>query len=269
MGFLQKENYGMQDLLSIMETLRLQCPWDKQQTHKSIRKNLIEETYEAVEAIDNEDSDLLKEELGDLLLQVVFHAQIEKEAGSFSFEDVCNALCKKLITRHPHVFEGAKATDAEQALQSWDEIKKREKAGQATASLLESVPRVLPALMRAQKVQQRAAKTGFDYPDVEMALSDLRSEVEELVQALDKKDEQAQQELGDLIFSAVNVSRFIQADPEEALSRSCDKFIARFTEVEKLACKQGVDMQTADIQVLDGLWKEAKQKLKVKNFLEV
>ena len=262
MGFLQKESYDMQDLLSIMEVLRSQCPWDRQQTHKSIRKNLIEETYEAVEAIDNEDSALLKEELGDLLLQVVFHAQIEKESGSFDFSHVCDALCKKLITRHPHVFERPQtAKNAEQALQNWDDIKKQEKAGQSTTSLLQSVPRVLPALMRAQKVQERAAKSGFEYPNVEMAMNDLRSEVEELAAALGKQQhEHAGQELADVIFSAVNVSRFVGADPEEALGKCCDKFIARFSQVEQLACQQGIDMHLANIQVLDSLWKEAKRR---------
>ena len=261
MEFWQKEYYEAQDLLSIMEFLRSACPWDKQQTHKSIRKNLIEETYEVAWAIDTEDTVLLKEELGDLLLQVVFHTQMEKECGSFDFADVCDALCKKLIARHPHVFGEVQAKSPEQALQNWDEIKKSEKQDQTAKRAIEDVPRCLPALMRSQKVQQRAAKAGFDYPHVEMAMSDLCSEVKELEQALsDGGAAELEEELGDLIFSAVNVSRFAGVDPEEALTKSCDKFIARFVKVEALAQERNIDMHKSNIKTLDGLWKKAKKQ---------
>jgi len=259
MGFSRKERYTVEDLLRLMETLRSRCPWDREQTHKSIRKNLIEETYEAVEAIDKGDAQLLKEELGDVLLQVVFHTQIEKESGNFDFGDVCDNICKKLITRHPHVFGDTRAADAEQALKGWDEIKKAEKQSQTITGSLETVPRALPALMRSQKVQQRAGKAGFDYPGADMAMTDLRSEVEELETALRSGNHEAlEEELGDLIFSAVNVSRFAGVDAEEALTKSCDKFIGRFFKVEELASKKGIDMQKSSIKVLDGLWKEAK-----------
>ena len=260
MEFTQKEFYTTQDLLSIMELLRSACPWDKQQTHQSIRKNLIEETYEVAWAIDTGDTALLKEELGDLLLQVVFHAQMEKECGSFDFAGVCDALCKKLINRHPHVFGETQAKNPEQALQNWDEIKKSEKQDKTATRAIEDVPRCLPALMRSQKVQQRAAKTGFDYPNVDMAVSDLRSEVKELEQALSAgQAADIQEELGDLIFSAVNVSRFVGVDAEEALTKSCDKFIDRFEKVEALARERSVDMHKADINMLVSLWKKAKE----------
>ena len=262
MDFFQKERYAVEDLLCIMEMLRLSCPWDREQTHKSIRKNFIEETYEAVEAIDNEDAVLLKEELGDVLLQVAFHAQIAKESENFDFGDVCDAVCKKLITRHPHIFGAAKAENAEQALQSWDDIKKKEKQRQTTIQALKDIPACLPALMRSQKVQQKAAKAGFDYPDTSMAMMDLRSEVEEVQCALDSGAAAAlEEELGDLIFSAVNISRLTGVDAEEALTKSCNKFIARFEKVESLALEKGIDMQKASINLLDILWREAKKKM--------
>ena len=257
----QGELYTTGDLLAIMEQLRASCPWDKQQTHKSIRKNLIEEAYEVAAAIDTGDPKQLKEELGDLLLQVVFHTQMEKECGNFDFAQVCDALCKKLIARHPHVFGSTQASGPEQALQNWDEIKRKEKKDQSAKSAIEDVPRSLPALMRSQKVQQRVAKTGFDYTDVQMAMADLRSEVAELEQALAARETAGlEEELGDLIFSTVNVSRFVGADAEEALTKSCDKFVARFEKVEALARERSVDMLKADIEVLDSLWKEAKKQ---------
>jgi len=261
MGFLQKKSYTTGDLLSIMELLRESCPWDKQQTHKSIRKNLIEETYEVAWAIDTEDTALLKEELGDLLLQVVFHSQMGKECGNFDFAGVCDVLCKKLIARHPHVFGSTQADNPEQALQNWDEIKRKEKKDQTAKSAIEDVPRCLPALMRSQKVQGRAAKTGFDYTGVQMAMADLRSEVAELEGALAAFEAaRLEEELGDLIFSAVNVSRFVGVDAEEALTKSCDKFIARFEKVEALARERNIDIKKANIEMLDSLWKEAKKQ---------
>ncbi len=259
--FTFKEKYNIQDLLDIMQLLRGEggCPWDREQTHHSIRKNLIEETYEVAEAIDNGDTALLCEELGDLLLQVVFHTQMEKEQGSFDFDDVCNGICQKLIERHPHIFADVAATTAAQVLSNWEDIKKRQK-GKATATeTLRSVPKVLPALMRATKVQSRAAKAGFDYPDARWAFSDLCSEVEELRQALASRDKLAQQEeLGDLLFSAVNVARFLETDPEEALSKSCEKFIRRFEQVETMALAQGIDIKQCSIDQLNTLWQQAK-----------
>lgn len=262
MNFTFKEKYDIEDLLQIMKLLRSEngCPWDREQTHGSIRKNFIEETYEVAEAIDKQDSALLREELGDVLLQIVFHSEMEEEAGRFSFGDVVNEICQKLIIRHPHVFSDIQVSGVEDVLDNWNRIKQKTK-GQSTASeTLDSVPRQLPALMRSEKVQSRAKKAGFDYPDVDMALNDLKSEVSELSAAIDKKDTgNIAEELGDVLFSAVNVSRFFHMDPEELLTHSCDKFIARFKIVEALAQEQNMDLKQSDIDVLNQLWKEAKK----------
>lgn len=259
--FLQKEQYKSEDLVAIMALLRGEdgCPWDKEQNHQSIRKNFIEETYEVLEAIDREDSALLKEELGDVLLQVVFHSRMEEEAGRFAFDDVCDGICKKLILRHPHIFGDVKVSGTEQVLANWDQIKKEEKGQKTAYDTLQSVPRVLPALMRSTKVQSRAAKSGFDYPDLGWAMGDMDSEVLELKEAISggNADEIAE-ELGDLLFSAVNVSRFLHLDAEEALTRSCDKFMQRFHEVERIAEARGILLNSAGIDTLNELWLEAK-----------
>jgi len=268
MGFKRKNRYTIDDLLDIMQLLRSPdgCPWDRKQTHHSIRKNFIEETYEAVEAIDNGDTELLKEELGDVLLQVVFHTQMEREQDRFDFDDVCDAVCKKLVLRHPHIFSDTVADTPEQVLKNWEDIKKEEKHQTTATQTLESVPRVLPALMRSEKVQSRAAKCGFDYPDAQWAMRDLRGEVEELVEAIDACDADAvEEELGDLLFSVVNVARFQKVDAEHSLAKACDKFTRRFAVVEQLASERGVSLDNAEIDLLNGLWQEAKIK-KQKNF---
>jgi len=235
------------------------CPWDREQNHESIRRNLIEETYEVAEAIDSHDTQLLREELGDMLLQIVFHAQIEKEQGSFDFDDVCDGICKKLVSRHPHVFSDVAAKDAGQALQSWDAAKRIEKGGKSEGEMLEGVSKALPALMRSEKVQSRAAKAGFDYEHAHEAMSDLKSELLELEQAIESGDRNSiREELGDLLFAAVNVSRFASVDAEESLAGSCDKFISRFSRVEELARERGINMKTAGMDLLNNLWSEAK-----------
>ncbi|MEG0895117.1 MAG: nucleoside triphosphate pyrophosphohydrolase, partial [Oscillospiraceae bacterium] len=179
-----KDKYNINDLLEIMKILRAQCPWDKQQTHKTIRNNFIEETYEAVEAIDTDDYELLKEELGDVLLQVIFHSQMASEKDIFDFNDVCNDIVKKLIERHPHIFGDVKVNSTEDVLNNWNEIKKKQKGQETATKNLQSVSRSLPALMRSEKVQDRARKAGFDYPNVSMALDDLKSEIIELENAM-------------------------------------------------------------------------------------
>ena len=260
--FTFKDSYKVDDLVQIVKLLRGEggCPWDREQTHDSIKGNLLEETYEAYVAIVLNDTQLLREELGDVLLQVVFHAQIENEAGSFDFDSVCNDVCQKLIERHPHVFGAVKADNSEQVLENWDKIKQKQKNQTTATQTLKAVPSVFPALMKAQKVQKRAAKVGFDYPDTDWAVKDLVSEVEELKSAISSNDmENAAEELGDVIFSAVNVARFIKADAESALNESTKKFINRFEKVEELAIAKGVDMNTASIEQLDALWKEAKR----------
>ncbi len=262
LDFTYRSKYGIDDLLKIMIILRSEegCPWDREQTHESIRMNFIEETYEVCEAIDNADKELLKEELGDVLLQVVFHACIEQESGAFDFSDVCDGICKKLIERHPHVFSNVKVDGSEQVLVNWENIKRESKGQKTHAQSVKSVPKTLPALMRAQKVQQRAAKSGFDYRDMTGALDDLQSEISEFKAALCRNDEQnIREELGDILFSAVNVSRFAGVNSELALSEATDKFASRFAKVEAQAVKNGVDLKSADEKTLDKLWTDAKQ----------
>ena len=263
MEFQQKEKYTMEDLLRIIEILRSPegCPWDREQTHKSIRSSLIEETYEAIEAIDTENTELLKEELGDVLLQVVFHSLLEKEAGNFDFSDVADAVAKKMVIRHPHVFGNVSVKDSGEVLKNWDEIKKRTKSQKTQTEVLRSVSPALPALMRSAKVQHKAAKVGFDWPDVSGALDKVSEETAELKAAINNGDrEHCWEELGDLLFSVVNVSRFLHTDPEEALTRSCDKFIDRFGKVETLAVSRGLDMKSASLEELDSIWEEVKKE---------
>lgn len=258
-----KDSYDVRDLVEIMRILRAPggCPWDAEQTHESIKKNLIEETYEVIEAINKNDKELLCEELGDLLMQVVFHAQMERESGEFDFDAVSDGVCKKLIERHPHVFGEVSISGVDDVLTNWDAIKRKSKGQKSTTESMLSVPRELPALMRATKLQKKAADVGFDWDDVSGALDKLEEEISELRQAIDNKDSaNISEELGDVLFSAVNVSRFVKADAEEALTASSDKFLSRFTEVEKLAKERNIDMKSAGIDELDKLWDEAKAK---------
>ncbi len=266
MNFVFKDHYGMDDLLRIMEILRGEggCVWDREQDHHTIRNNFIEETYEAVEAIDREDTDLLREELGDVLLQVVFHARMEEEAGGFSFSDVCDGICKKLVYRHPHVFGDVTVENSGQVLDNWDKLKKAEKHQQTAASTLEGVSKALPALVRAAKVQKRAGKVGFEYPALADALGDLRSEIAELEEALAKEDgDGVFEEIGDVLFSAANVSRLLKADPEEALTRSTEKFIRRFHRMEQAAISNDIELSECTIDELNDLWREAKKAEKI------
>lgn len=266
LDFQLKDCYDMQDLLSIMRLLRAPggCPWDAEQTHESIRKNLIEETYEVIEAIDKNDKELMCEELGDLLMQVVFHAQMEDEAGTFDFNNVTDGVCKKLIERHPHIFGEVKVSGVDDVLTNWDAIKRKTKGQKTTGDSMLSVPRELPALMRATKLQKKAADVGFDWNDVSGALDKVAEEMAELRAAIENKDSvNMAEELGDILFSVVNVSRFIKVDAEEALTAASDKFLARFVEVEKLAKERGIDMKEASLEELDALWDEVKIKNRI------
>ena len=259
--FNLKSCYNVQDLIDIMRLLRAPggCPWDAEQTHESIKKNLIEETYEVIEAINKSDNELLCEELGDLLMQIVFHAQMESEKGEFTFDEVVDGVCKKLIVRHPHVFGDVTVSSVDDVLSNWDDIKKKTKGQKTVTESMFSVPRELPALMRAAKLQKKAADIGFDWPDVSGALDKLEEEIAELRAAIANNDsENAYEELGDILFSAVNVSRFIKVDAEESLTAASDKFLARFTKVEALASERSIDMKTATLEELDALWDEAK-----------
>lgn len=261
MEFERKAHYTIADLCRIMQLLRSEngCPWDRVQTHESIRKNLIEETYEAVEAIDCKNSDMLKEELGDVLLQVVFHAQMEAEEGRFTFDDVADGICQKMIVRHPHIFSDTKADSVDEVLDNWNQIKQETKGRKTATETLNAVPKQLPALMRSEKVQSRARKAGFDYCDVQAAYAELRSELDELNDAMrDRDSAHIAEEIGDTLFAAVNVARFYDMDPEELLTRSCDKFISRFAKVEAQAMAEQIELKQADEETLGRLWNAAK-----------
>lgn len=255
-NFQSMERYSFQDLNRIMALLRQPggCPWDREQTHESIRRNMLEEAYEAVEAIDEKDPGHLKEELGDVLLQVVFHARMAEEEGLFTLDDVVDGICKKLVFRHPHVFGTVDARDSGQALNTWDAQKREEKAQRTATDTLEAVARSLPALIRAEKVQSKAAKAGFDWPDREPALDKLAEEVDEFRRAA-CGDGDPEEELGDLLFAAVKAGRFLGLDSEQALTRACDKFIRRFRTVEELAPRA---LKECSLEELEALWAQAK-----------
>ena len=260
-NFQCKDQYDLNDLRKIVEVLRAPggCPWDAEQTHESIRRNLLEEAYEVAEAIDEGSSDHLKEELGDLLLQVIFHARMEEEKGAFDISAVADGICKKLIYRHPHVFGDVKVKDSAEVLTNWDELKRKEKEQQTVTSVLDSVARSLPALWRAEKIQSKAAKVGFDWPDVSGALQKLEEEVGELREAVENNTNYSE-ELGDVLFSAVNTARFLKVDPEEALGNTCDKFIGRFSYVEKAAAEEGRALEDMSLEEMDMLYERAKIK---------
>ena len=259
--FTFKEKYTYEDLLEIMRILRCPegCVWEREQDHKSIRRSFIEETYEAVEAIDNDDPVLLQEELGDVLLQVVFHAQIEAEAGRFTMDDVADGICKKMIYRHPHVFGSVEVKNSDEVLTNWDALKQKEKHQKSTTETLESVARSLPGLIRAEKVQHKAAKVGFDWDEVSGALDKVREETAEVARAIDG-DGDPSEELGDLLFAVVNVARFLKTDPEDAINRTTDKFIRRFAQVEQAAKDAGRSLSEMSLAEMDALWDAAKQK---------
>lgn len=262
MNFEFKERYDFNDLVKIMRCLRQPggCPWDIEQTHESIRQNFIEETYEAIEAIDNKDMVLLREELGDVLLQVVFHAQIEEEKGTFDINDVANDVCQKLIIRHPHVFGTVEANTTDKVLDNWDKIKMSTKSQKTQSESMDSVARTLPSLMRASKIQNKAAKVGFDFENMDDAMAKVREELDEVKEAYASGDEQARvEEVGDLLFSAVNVARLAGVDSEKSLYDACEKFISRFTKMEKLAAARGKELKALGLTELDSLWNEVKK----------
>ena len=255
-NFQHMDRYGMEDLLKAMELLRAPdgCPWDREQTHHSIRRNMLEEAYEAAEAIDEENPAHLKEELGDVLLQVVFHARMAEEAGHFNFDDVVDGVAQKLVFRHPHVFGSVEAENSEEALVTWDSQKQKEKDQKTAGDTLDAVARSLPALMRAEKIQSKARKAGFDWDDIGPALDKLSEEVEELKQAI-REQSNMEEELGDLLFAAYKVGRFLELDSELALHATCEKFIRRFRQVERMADKP---VEQMDLPALEALWRQAK-----------
>lgn len=258
--FEMKDKYNVNDLVRIMEILRAPdgCMWDQAQDHHSIRQNFIEETYEACEAIDDNDTDHLKEELGDVLLQVVFHTQMEKEKGVFDLNDVADGVCKKLIFRHPHIFGDVKVGSTDEILSNWDDLKRKEKKQETDTSTLESVSKSLPSLIRAQKLQKKAAKVGFDWPDVSGALDKVEEELAEVRAAIGGNGD-IEEEIGDLIFAVTNVSRFVKVDSERAAEKTCNKFVRRFADMEKQAAAEGKNLSDLTLSELDALWNKAKE----------
>lgn len=259
MDFTLKNNYTFDDLLKVMKILRSEngCLWDRAQDHKSIRQSFIEETYEVCEAIDTEDSDLLKEELGDVLFQVVFHAEIERERGVFSIDDVIDGICKKMIYRHPHVFGDVKVSETDEILTNWDALKMTEKHQESVTDTLNSVARTLPSLIRAQKIQKKAAKSGFEWANVKDAIKKVHEELDEVERAMDGDGDLAE-EIGDLLFATAKVARFAEVDAERSLELTCEKFIRRFSYVESEAEKQGKHMQDLTLDEMTALWNEGK-----------
>ncbi|MCM1226911.1 MAG: nucleoside triphosphate pyrophosphohydrolase [Clostridium sp.] len=260
-NFQKKENYNIDDLREIMAILRCPegCPWDREQDHKSIRNDFIEEVYEAVEAIDLDDNALLREELGDVLLQVVFHCRIEEEKNSFDFDDICDELCKKLIVRHPHVFGDISVSDSEEVLKNWDSIKKQTKGQETYTDTLKAVAASLPSLMRAQKVGKRAMRAGMDFDCLDDAFECVKAETAELETAIKSKNkDDIFEEFGDLLFSCVNVARHLGIDAEEAMTRATEKFIERFEKTEEAVRHDGADMKALGINELDVYWNKVK-----------
>lgn len=257
LDFLCKESYDLRDFVALVSYLRSPngCPWDQVQTHESIRRNFLEETYEACEAIDAGDLVHMREELGDVLMQVLFHTDIEREAGHFDIDDVADAACKKLVYRHPHVFRRD-----EPDAPDWDTMKQRERAQTTTAEAMDSVARSLPALWRCDKIQSKAAKTGFEWPDVYAALDKVDEETRELRAAVVSGDAEAiGDELGDLLFAAVKVARFAGVDPEQAAHAACEKFIRRFAAMETAAANDGAPLAQRTLAQMLTLWQQAKQ----------
>ena len=254
--------YDLADIIAIMDRLREPggCPWDREQTHESLKQYLLEETYETIDAINNDDMDELREELGDVLLQVLFHARIAQERGDFDIIDVADTVSRKMILRHPHIFGSVQADTADDVMRNWDAIKKVEK-GQATESgMMKRVPQAMPAVMRSMKVQAKAARVGFDWKDVWGAFGKLEEEVRELKEAIeqDMGKEKLTDEFGDVLFAAINVARFIGVHPEFALNGTVVKFIRRFEHVERRAADKGRTLESMKLEEMDSFWNEAK-----------
>lgn len=263
-NFQCKSFYDMDDLLTIIKLLRGPggCPWDQQQNHASIRRNFLEETYEAVEAIDRNDKDSLCEELGDVLMQVVFHATMEEEQGRFAMSDVVNGVCQKLVYRHPHVFGTVEVSDTSEVLSNWEALKRKEKGQASTADAVDAVAKTLPALWRAEKMQKKASKSGFDWSEVSSAIKKLEEEVSELRDAVVLNEPAdaphgVKEELGDVLFIATKVAQMSGVDPEEALHAACDKFSQRFRVVDEGLEQVPPEQRNKDDMLR--LWKQAKE----------
>lgn len=248
-------------LVQIADTLRGEhgCPWDKEQTYSSVKPLLLEETYEVMAAIDEDDHDHLKEELGDLLFQIIFLSRLSAEEKKFTIAEVIETICAKLIRRHPHVFGEEKVASSQQVLARWEEIKQSEGKNRRN-SVLDGVPHQLPSLLRAHRIQEKAARVGFDWPSADQVLDKIREEIKEFEDAFFSQNvQEMEDELGDVLFALVNMARFIKIDPDRALNRSIARFISRFQLIEKKARERGKDMGEMSLQEMDELWEEAKR----------
>ena len=234
------------------------CPWDREQTHRTIRHNLIEETYEALDALDSGNLTAFRDELGDILLQVVFHSQIASEAGHFDFDSVAQTISEKLLRRHPHVFGKGKAANSQEVLQQWEAIKKTEKKSR---SIYSEIPRSLPALLKADKIQRQASRVGFDWKQVREVVAKVDEELREVKAALASGNrQQVAEELGDLLFATVNLARFEKFDPEDLLNQTIHKFVVRFQQIEQAVHRRGQRLEDCSLKELDALWEAAKKR---------
>ena len=257
MGYLEK----LVDLIGVLRSEN-GCPWDREQTHKSLRPNMLEEAYEAIDAINDDDMTHLKEELGDVLLQVILHSQIAKEENAFDIEDVAKGLHDKIIHRHPHVFGNVKVNSPEEALMSWDKIKKEEKSHRKSA--MDGVSKSQSALMSAQKISKKAVKCGFEWPDENSLYDCIKSEFKEFKDATEAKNQaEMEEEMGDILFAVVNLARWNKIDAEQALIKANQKFMTRFRKMEELATKP---LEEYSFEEFDQLWREAKRSLYKENF---
>lgn len=263
--FVGKERYTFEDLVEIMRLLRDPngCPWDKEQTHKSIRQNFIEETYEAVEAIDNDDAELLREELGDVMLQVVFHAIISQESGDFCVDDVITGVCAKLVLRHPHIFADTDAKTTDKVLDNWEKIKTVEKHYSSTGEKIDSISKAMPSLMRANKIGEKCRKAGFDFANAKDASEKIAEETRELLYEYENGNKEAcEEEAGDLLLAAVNTVRLCGVDSEKALYNACEKYIRRYRCMEEAMLSDGKNMSEISDTGKNEYWEKVKNSSK-------
>ncbi len=260
---MNPRKYNIDQLLGIMDRLREEngCPWDREQTRQSLKPYLIEEAYEVIDAIEENAPEKIREELGDLLFQIVFHARVSKEAGEFDMADIIRTISEKMIRRHPHVFGDVKVKNSQEVLLNWEKIKQEEKK-EFKNSVLEGVPRHIPSLLMAHRLQVKAARVGFDWPHISQAMDKVREEFAEFEEAIkNQKPEAMEEELGDILFSLVNVARFIEINPEEALRKTIQKFIVRFRYIEENIRRNNLDFNDIGLQEMDRLWEESKDKI--------
>ena len=261
---LSRSRHGFEDLREILRLLRAPggCPWDAKQTHLSLRASLLEECYEVLQTIDDEDTEGMCEELGDLLLQIVFHAQLEEEKRCFTMRDISSGIVNKLIYRHPHVFGSVKADTSEEVLVNWEKLKKAERHFESQSDMIDAIPRALPALIRSGKVQKKAAEVGFDWPQAQQALAKVYEEADELQQAMQEPDAaHIEEELGDLLFACVNVARLLHLNAELALQAATDKFAARFQRLESAILRDGLRFSELNLEQMDAYWDSIKKEI--------